>query len=189
MKNTLALVLLLLAISLQPLMAQVAPSNAEAKIDKRGIRNVYWAEAGFGMSNEGWVGGASISLETVKNILLLGGISNLDKGGLVPESSYFERQSRFIGLGYVNKAGESLKILSLSYSSSDFTQAVFSGQFSSSGVPEHDFNFRTVGGVRLDFRIIPNNGWAGLSFNPFVDINGVQSIVGAKINIALGRMW
>ncbi len=55
-----------------------------------GIRNVYWVEAGFGMSNLGWISSYSINLETVKNIMVVAGISNLSKGGLSPEQSFYE---------------------------------------------------------------------------------------------------
>lgn len=159
------------------------------KEDKRGTRNVYWAEAGFGMSNEGWVGEASLHLETIKGLLLVGGISNLSKGDLKPQKTYFERESFFLGLGYVNKKGVSLKVISASLSFSDFTQGVFSGVFDQFGVPVHDINQSSVTGLRLDAKVIPNNGWVGLSFNPFVDINSRQTIIGATTRIALGRMW
>lgn len=167
--------------------AQLMPE--QVKPDLRGIRNVFWAEAGFGMSNEGWVGGLSGTIETIKNVVITGGISNLDKGDLRPESSYFERKSWYAGVGYVNKSGQSLKVFTISLSDSDFTHAVFSGRYNPAGSPEHDFIPSTALGVRLDARIIPNNGWAGLSFNPFVDINGTQTLVGAQVMIALGRMW
>jgi hypothetical protein len=181
--------LLLLFLVINALGAFAQSQSEVLKPDLRGIRNVFWAEAGFGMSNEGWVGGLSGTVETIKNVVITAGVSNLDKGDLRPESSYFERQSWYAGVGYVNKAGQSLKVFTLSLSSSDFTHAVFSGRYNQAGSPEHDFIPSSTMGIRLDARIIPNNGWAGLSFNPFVDLNGTQSIVGAQVMIALGRLW
>jgi hypothetical protein len=80
-------------------------------------------------------------------------------------------------------------VFTISLSDSDFTHAVVSGRYRPAGSPEHDFIPSTSLGVRLDARIIPNNGWAGLSFNPFLDINGTQTLVGAQVMIALGRLW
>ena len=53
-----------------------------------GIRNVYWLEAGFGMSNLGLISSYSIKLETVKDKILVAGISNLPKCSLKPKVNF-----------------------------------------------------------------------------------------------------
>ncbi|MFC2186489.1 hypothetical protein ACFCT7_04150 [Fulvivirgaceae bacterium LMO-SS25] len=154
-----------------------------------GIRNVYWVEAGFGMSNLGWISSYSINLETVKNIMVVAGISNLSKGGLSPEQSFYERESWYAGLGLINKKGASLKMVSISASFSDFEHNIFEGQYTDAGVPMHQIKTSEAIGVRIEGKIVPNNGWAGFAVSPFVDINGSKSMVGASMAIALGRMW
>jgi hypothetical protein len=168
-------------------LAQTVASSENPK--NLGIRNVYWVEAGFGMSNLGWISSYSINLETVKNIVLVAGISNLSKGDLRPEKSFFERESWFAGLGIINKKGNSLKMISASVSFSDFQHSVFEGQFTDAGIPTYQLRTSEVVGVRLEGKIVPNNGWVGFAVSPFVDINSRQSIVGASMAIAIGRMW
>jgi hypothetical protein len=154
-----------------------------------GIRNVYWVEAGFGMSNLGWISSYSINLETINSIMLVGGISNLSKGGLKPEQSFYERESWYAGLGIINKKGASLKMLSASISFSDFENHIFEGQYTDAGIAIHEVRASEAIGVRLEAKLVPNNGWVGFAVTPFVDINGSQSMVGASMAIALGRMW
>ncbi len=171
-------------------MHGVAQSVEDPKNPKNlGIRNVYWVEAGFGMSNQGWTGSYSINLETINNIMLVAGISNLSRGGLKPEKTFYERESWYAGLGIINKKGSSLKMVSASISFSDFTQSIFEGQYSDAGVPMHRINTSDAIGIRLEGKIVPNNGWAGFAVSPFVDINGTQSMVGVSMAVALGRMW
>jgi hypothetical protein len=168
----------------------IAQSVVDPKNPKNlGIRNVYWVEAGFGMSNLGWISSYSINLETFNNIMLVAGISNLSKGDLKPEKSFYERESWYAGLGIINKKGASLKMVSAAISFSDYRHSVFEGQFTDAGIPMHQVRASEAIGIRLEGKIVPNNGWAGFAVSPFVDINSTQSIVGASMAIALGRMW
>ena len=108
---------------------------------------------------------------------------------LKPGGSCFKRESWYAGLGIINKKGASLKMVSASISFSDFQQSIFEGQYTDAGVAMHRIRTSEAIGIRLEGKIVPNNGWAGFAVSPFVDINGSQSMVGASMAIALGRMW
>lgn len=72
MKSKLLPVLLLfMVIGCMQGLAQTVASSENPK--NLGIRNVYWVEAGFGMSNLGWISFYSINLETVKKYSIGGG--------------------------------------------------------------------------------------------------------------------
>jgi hypothetical protein len=179
----------LLLFLISPVIAQNTEEEPVDPKKAKGTRAVYWAEAGFGFSSQAWSSQLSVNLELFNNIVLTAGYENSSRGDERPYKSFYEHSGFFGGLGLVNKKGMALKMVSVGVSQMDYTIYSYQGQNTIQGLAIHEISTKDAMGVRIEGRIIPNNGWVGLAFSPFININSVNTFVGANVSIALGRMW
>jgi len=165
-------------------------STMKSDTSKLTYRKSYWIEIGPGVSSRDMAFNASLNLELEKRLVLSISSENV----FSPEPVFVT----FFTLGLVPptyKPGYDISAISLKLGKVVKGKAglmTFAGGISFLNGIEYstttELGKRSGIGAALDLKFIPAWKFIGLSFNPFLNINGMQTFGGISFNLALGQV-